>query len=106
MSLQPEIREDALFCAILFLGKIPPQEKLLVPLVEILLATCEEKEADNKMFTEQELEKLLNLCKRAGIENYSDCKDLLRFGVAKAADGESDVLGRKLRNFITLFAQH
>lgn len=100
INLKAEIKESVLFSIVLLLDQIPAQEKLLCPLLEILTPTFKGNGSAKVILTEDYLKKLLGLCKRAGIRNYSDCTDLLCFNVT--GDGRQDVdkLGKLLIEFL------
>jgi hypothetical protein len=103
--LQAEIKESVLFAVVLLLDKIPAQEKLLCPLVEILVPTFKNNESAKIIFTEAHLKNLLGLCKRAGITNYSDCSDLLRFNVTGDDRKDIDKLGKLVMEFLHLWLE-
>jgi hypothetical protein len=94
-----------LFSVMLFLDKLPAQEKLLCPLVEILISTFKNNETAKIIFTEGHLKNLLGLCKRAGISNYSDCTDFLCFHITGDNRRDVDKLGKLLMEFLHLWLE-
>jgi hypothetical protein len=89
-----------LFSATLLLKKIPAQQKLLIPLIDLILGTSKDNDNAKNIFTEECLNHLMLLCKRAGIENYAACRDLLHFKAAKDCGEDVNELGRKLQELI------
>jgi hypothetical protein len=103
--LQTEIKESVLFSVVLLLDKLPAQEKLLCPLVEILVPTFKDNKTARIIFTEDHLKNLLGLCKRAGITNYSDCTDFLCFNVTGDNLKDVDKLGKLLMEFLHMWLE-